>query len=81
MAPRNSRHMLFAMVAIVGLGLFFWAPSFGIGPLYYRDPYRLPFGSSLSQRLRDEETRYAETLKARKALIRKLGPTKEDIMS
>jgi len=81
MAPRNSRHMLFAMVAIAGLGLFFWAPSFGIGPLYYRDRYRLPFGSSLSQRLRDEETRYAETLKARKALIRKLGPTKEDIMS
>jgi len=78
MAPRNSRPMLFAMVGIVALGLFFWAPSFGIGPLYYRDPYHLPFGS-LSERLREEEMRYAQTLKARKGLIKKFGPTTEDI--
>jgi hypothetical protein len=70
--------MLFAMVGIVALGLFFWAPSFGIGPLYYRDPYHLPFGS-LSERLREEEMRYAQTLKARKGLIKKFGPTTEDI--
>jgi hypothetical protein len=70
--------MLLAMIAIGALGLFFWAPSFGFGPLYYRDPYHLSFGS-LSERLREEEMRYAETLKARKGLIRKFGPTKGDI--
>jgi hypothetical protein len=70
MAPRNSRPMLFAMVGIVALGLFFWAPSFGIGPLYYRDPYRLHV-ATLSERLREKEMRYAATLKARKGLIRK----------
>ena len=80
MAPRNSRQLLFAMIAIAGLGLFFWAPSFGIGPLYYQDPYRLSSGA-LSQRLREEEMRYVETLKARKGLIKKIGPTKEEIMA
>ena len=73
--------MLFAMIAIAGLGLFFWAPSFGIGPLYYRDPYHLSSRGSLSQRLREEEMRYVETLKARKGLIKKIGPTKEEIMA
>ena len=80
MAPRTSRPMLFAMTALVALGLFFYAPSFGIGPLYYRDPYRLHV-ATLSERLREEEMRYTATLKAREGLIRKHGPTTEDIHS
>ena len=77
---RTTRPMLFAMTGLVALGLFFWAPSsFGIGPLYHRDPYRL-HSASLSERLREEEMRYTATLKAREGLIRKYGPTKEDIV-
>jgi hypothetical protein len=72
--------MLFAMTALVTLGLFFYAPSFGIGPLYNRDPYRLHI-ATLSERLREEEMRYAATLKAREGLIRKHGPNREDIHS
>ena len=72
--------MLFAMTALVVLGLFFYAPSLGIGPLYYRDPYRLHI-ATLSERLREEEMRYTATLKAREGLIRKHGPTREDIHS
>jgi len=72
--------MLFTLTALVALGLFFYVPSFGIGPLYFRDPYRL-HSATLSERLREEEVRYAATLKAREGLIRKHGPTKEDIHS
>jgi len=80
MAPRTSRPMLFAITALVALGLFFWAPSsFGIGPLYHQDQYRL-HTASLSERLHEEEMRYTATLKAREGLIRKYGPTKEDIV-
>ena len=35
----------------------------------------------LSERLREEEMRYTATLKAREGLIRKHGPTREDIHS
>ncbi|KAH9040719.1 hypothetical protein EDB85DRAFT_2272225 [Lactarius pseudohatsudake] len=55
------------------------APSFGIGALYYRDPYSSPV-ASLATRLH-EETRYAATLKARQGLIKKHGPSKEEIES
>jgi hypothetical protein len=34
---------------------------------------------SLAARLREEETRYAATLKAREGLIEKYGPSKEKI--
>ena len=72
--------MLFAITALVALGLFFWTPSpFGIGPLYHQDPFRL-HTASLSERLHEEEMRYTATLKAREGLIRKYGPTKDDIV-
>ena len=53
---------------------------FGIGPLHYQDPYCL-YLAMLSERLREEEMRYTATLKAREGLIRKHGPTREDIHS
>jgi len=80
MAPRTSRPLLLAMTSLAIIGVFFWAPSFGIGPLYDRDPNSLHV-VSLAARLRDEETRYAATLKARKGLIQKHGPSKEKIQS
>jgi hypothetical protein len=58
----------------------YMVPSFGVGPLYYRDPYRLHV-ATLSERLCEKEMRYAATLKARKGLIRKHGMTREDIHS
>ena len=70
--------MLFAMTTVIALGLFFYAPSFGIGPLYYRDPYRLHVATP-SERLREEEMQYAVMLKAHEGLIRKHGPIREDI--
>ena len=78
MAPRTLRPLLITMTSLVVLGVFFWAPSFGVGPLYYRDPSDLRV-VSLATRLHEEETRYAATLKAREGLIKKLGPTKEKI--
>ena len=72
--------MLFAITALITLGLFFYALSFGIGPRYYRDPYRLRV-AILSERLREEEVRYTATLEACEGLIRKHGPTREDIYS
>jgi len=78
MAPRTARPLLLTVVALVTLSLFFWTPSFGIGSLYYRDPYSLHV-ASLAARLHEEETRYAATLKAREGLIKKHGPSKEQI--
>ena len=80
MAPRTSRPLLLTITSLVILGVFFWAPSFGIGPLYDRDPHSLRV-VSLAARLREEEARYAATLKAREALIKKHGPSKEQIHS
>ncbi|KAI9452235.1 methyltransferase domain-containing protein [Lactarius psammicola] len=78
MAPRTTRPLLLTVIALVSLSLFFWVPSFGFGTLYYRDPYNSHV-ASLAARLRDEETRYAATLKAREGLIKKHGPSKEQI--
>ncbi|KAH9040702.1 hypothetical protein EDB85DRAFT_65729 [Lactarius pseudohatsudake] len=78
MAPCTVRPLLLT-VGLVTLGIFFQAPSFGIGALYYRDPYSSPV-ASLATRLH-EETRYAATLKARQGLIKKHGPSKEEIES
>lgn len=80
MAPRTARPLLFAMIALGIFGVFFWAPSFGIGALYYRDPYNLTV-ASLAARLREEEARYAAVLKAREELIKKYGPSKEEIQA
>ncbi|KAH9021536.1 methyltransferase domain-containing protein [Lactarius hengduanensis] len=81
MAPRTARPLLLAVIGLVSLSLFFWAPSsFGYGTLYYRDPYSSR-AASLAARLREEETRYAATLKAREGLIKKHGPSKEEIES
>jgi hypothetical protein len=90
MAPRTSRPLILTMTTLIILGVLFWAPSFGIGPLYDRDPYdrdpydRDPYSLhvvSLAARLRKEETRYAATLKAREGLIKKYGPSKEKIQA
>ncbi|KAH9048309.1 hypothetical protein EDB84DRAFT_1457282, partial [Lactarius hengduanensis] len=71
MAPCTVRPLLLTVIGLVTLGIFFQAPSFGIGALYYRDPYSSPV-ASLTARLH-EETRYAATLKARQGLIKKHG--------
>jgi hypothetical protein len=55
-------------------------PSFGVRPLYYRDPYRLHV-AMLSEHLREKEMQYAAMLKAHKGLIRKHSTTREDIHS
>ncbi|KAH9015613.1 hypothetical protein EDB84DRAFT_1525885 [Lactarius hengduanensis] len=68
MAPRTTPPLL---ITVIGL-----APSFGIGALYYRDPYSSRV-ASLAARLHEEETRYAAKLKARQGLIKKPGPIKE----
>ncbi|KAH9171940.1 methyltransferase domain-containing protein [Lactarius sanguifluus] len=81
MAPRTARPLLLTVIGLATLSLFFWAPSsFGYGTLYYRDPYSSR-AASLTARLREEETRYAATLKAREGLIKKHGPSKEQIES
>ncbi|KAH9054313.1 methyltransferase domain-containing protein [Lactarius vividus] len=81
MAPRTARPLILTVIGLVTLSLFFWAPSsFGYGGLYYRDPYSSR-AASLAARLREEELRYAATLKAREGLIKKHGPSKEQIVS
>ncbi|KAH8989916.1 hypothetical protein EDB86DRAFT_2941389 [Lactarius hatsudake] len=57
-APRTAHHLLLTVIRLVTPSLFFWAPSFGIGALYYRDSYSSPV-TSLAARLREEKTRYA----------------------
>ena len=79
MAPCTVRPLLLTVIGLVTLSIFFQAPSFGIGALYYRDPYSSPV-ASLAARLH-EETRYAATLKARQGLIKKHGPSKEELES
>jgi hypothetical protein len=82
MAPYNARPLLLAMIALVLFTLFFWAPSLGFGSLHYRDPP--PYvvrGPSLTERVREEEMRYASTLKAREGLIKKFGPRKNQIQA
>ena len=77
MALRNPRPVLIVLTSLVVLGVFFWTPSFGIGPIYGRNPLNLQ--GSLATRLHEEEMRYRATLKAREGLIKKHGPTKEQI--
>jgi hypothetical protein len=86
MSPRPSRP-LFAVLGVILVGLFFWSfPFSGPSSQYYRDVYdgwRSPEGRwvTLTERLQEEEVRYAATVKARQGLIRKFGPTKEEVQS
>ena len=88
MSPRSARPVLLATLALGLVGFLCWGPSFGGSTSqYYRDLYdgwRSPGQErppTLSERLRGEEARYAETLKGRRWLIEKHGPRKEQIQS
>src|SRR5216683_2536167 len=86
MSPRTARPIL-VMLGLGLVGLFFWTSPFAApGSHYYRDMYdgwRTPDGrvTTLAVRLQEEEARYAATVNARQGLIRKYGPTKEDVNS
>ncbi len=81
MAPRNVRPLLFAMVGLALFTFLFWTPSLGFGSLHYPEPHVVRGGASLTERLREEELRYAATLKARTGLIKKFGPRKSQIQA
>jgi len=86
MSPRPSRPLL-AVFGVILVCLFIWSfPFSGPSSQYYRDVYdgwRSPEGRwvTLSERLQEEEARYAATVKARQGLVRKFGPTKEEVQS
>jgi hypothetical protein len=86
MSPRTARPVLLATLALGLVGFLCWGPSFG--GTTYRDLYdgwRSPGPGqgppTLTERLRAEEARYAETLKGRQRLIEKHGPRKEQVQS
>ena len=86
MSPRAARPLL-AMLGVGLVGFFFWSfPFSGPSSPYYRDVYdgwRSPEGRwvSLTERLKEEELRYATTTQGRQGLIQKFGPTKEEVHS
>ncbi|KAH9013004.1 hypothetical protein EDB84DRAFT_1641561 [Lactarius hengduanensis] len=61
------RPLLLTAIGLVTFTRFFWAPSFGVGALYYRDPYNLCGLTSCAS------ARDAATLKARQGPIKKHG--------
>ncbi|KAH9069692.1 hypothetical protein EDB83DRAFT_2550969 [Lactarius deliciosus] len=69
------RSLLLTVIGLVIVTRFFWSPSFGVGALYYRDPY------SLCGLTRCTSARDAATLKARQGPIKKHGTCKEEIKS
>ncbi|KAH9069716.1 hypothetical protein EDB83DRAFT_392699 [Lactarius deliciosus] len=69
------RPLLLTVIGLVTVTRFFCAPSFGVGALYYRDPYNV-CGLTRCASARD-----AATLKTRQGLIKKHGPSKEEIKS
>ncbi|KAH9069682.1 hypothetical protein EDB83DRAFT_2314075 [Lactarius deliciosus] len=69
------RPLLLTVIGPVTVTRFFWPPSFGVGALYYRDPYNL-CGLTRCASARD-----AATLKARQGPIKKHAPSKEEIKS
>jgi len=83
MVPRNARPVI--LVTFLGfLILLFWGPPLSGSTHYYRDLYdgwRAPGAPPLTlvARLRQEELRYEATLKARKGLIERYGPEKEQV--
>jgi hypothetical protein len=88
MSPRSARPVILATLALGLVGFLCWGPSFGGSTSqYYRDLYdgwRSPGEQrppTLSERLRGEEARYAETLRGRQWLIEKNGPRKEQVQS
>lgn len=86
MSRRSARPVLLATLALGLVGFLCWGPSFGGPSQYYRDLYdgwRSPDHRppTLTERVRVEEARYAETLKGRQWLIEKHGPRKEQVQS
>lgn len=84
MSPRSARPVLLATLALGLVGFLCWGPSFGGSS--YRDLYdgwRSPGQRqvTLSERLRANEARYAETLRGRQWLIEKHGPRKDQVQS
>jgi len=88
MSRRSARPVLLATLALGLVGFLCWGPSLGgSSSQYYRDLYD-GWGSpgqrptpTLTERIRAEEARYAETLKGRQWLIEKHGPRKEQVQS
>jgi hypothetical protein len=75
------------MLGVGLVGFFCWSfPFSGPSSKYYRDVYdgwRSPQGRwvTLTERLQEEELCYAATIKGRQGLIKKFGPTKEEVHS
>jgi hypothetical protein len=70
-----TRPFLIGTLAVGLVVLFFWGPSFNGPYVNVNDGWHTKSAHvpTLAERLRAEEVRYAETLKARQGLIEKNG--------
>ena len=78
--PRYTISCALGLLVLLLLQISRDSPSFPPIPRKYSGVGSNQAESDLGWRLQRSEERYQETLKQRKALIRKFGPSKEDIL-